>query len=97
MEESEANCASRPASHDLGRIVLFSFLLTFILARVVVFLIMSHRLQSSTCTWVARTYTISIMGSSSWWAWVPTCCWDRRKAAKKTGCCDLRSGGGVDV
>jgi hypothetical protein len=28
----------------LGRIVLFSFLLTFILARVVVFLIMSHRL-----------------------------------------------------
>ena len=44
MEESKASCASRPASHDLGRIVLFSFLLTFILARVVVFLIMSHRL-----------------------------------------------------
>ena len=31
MEESEASCASRPASHDLGRIVLFSFLLTFIM------------------------------------------------------------------
>jgi hypothetical protein len=44
MEASEASCASRPTSHDLGRIVLFSFLLTFILARVVVFLIMSHRL-----------------------------------------------------
>jgi hypothetical protein len=44
MEENKASCASRAAGHDLGRIVLFSFLLTFILARVVVFLIMSHRL-----------------------------------------------------
>lgn len=32
------------ANHSLARIILFSFLLTFILARVVVFLIMSHRL-----------------------------------------------------
>jgi hypothetical protein len=31
-------------NHSLARIILFSFLLTFILARVVVFLIMSHRL-----------------------------------------------------
>ena len=42
--QSETKCVSLPASHSLGRIVLFSFLLTFILARVVVFLIMSRRL-----------------------------------------------------
>ena len=49
MEESKASCASQPASHDLGRIVLFSFLLTFIVARVVVFLIMWSSALSSSC------------------------------------------------
>ena len=44
VQQREVKCTSLPASHSLGRIVLFSFLLTFILARVVVFLIMSHRL-----------------------------------------------------
>jgi len=44
QQQGEAKCTSLPASHSLGRIVLFSFLLTFILARVVVFLIMSRRL-----------------------------------------------------
>jgi len=44
VQQREAKCTSLPASHSLGRIVLFSFLLTFILARLVVFLIMSRRL-----------------------------------------------------
>jgi hypothetical protein len=44
VEQGEADRALWQANHSLGRMVLFSFLLTFVLARVVVFLIMSHRL-----------------------------------------------------
>ena len=60
MEESKANCASQPASHDLGRIVLFSFLLTFILAPAVVFLIMSRRLFFS----LSRLQDVALQASS---------------------------------
>jgi hypothetical protein len=44
VKQREANRTSLPASRALARIILFSFLLTFILARIVVFLIMSRRL-----------------------------------------------------
>ncbi len=43
-EQSKKDPTSWRVNHALARIVLFSFLLTFILARTVVFLIMSHRL-----------------------------------------------------
>jgi hypothetical protein len=43
-EQSKLQFSLWQINHSLARIILFSFLLTFILARVVVFLIMSHRL-----------------------------------------------------
>ena len=43
-EQSKLESVLWQINHSLARIILFSFLLTFILARVVVFLIMSHRL-----------------------------------------------------
>ena len=41
---SQEHRTSWHISHALARIILFSFLLTFVLSRIVVFLIMSHRL-----------------------------------------------------
>ena len=36
----------RPTAHELARRALFAFLLTFILARALVFLIMAHRIPN---------------------------------------------------
>jgi hypothetical protein len=44
MERKEANHTSSAPDHSLARVILFSFLLTFIVARIVVFLIMSRRI-----------------------------------------------------
>jgi membrane associated rhomboid family serine protease len=58
-------------NHSLARIILFSFLLTFILARVVVCLIMSHRLPDLDL-YVGGTLSLlsdpSQAGGVAWWA-----------------------------
>lgn len=41
---NDTNTLDRPSKTHLARIVLFMFLLTFMLARIVAFLIMSHRI-----------------------------------------------------